>query len=121
MTNVDLALIVIAAAATTAAVLIPCWHLHVRSYRRALTHVRARLHAYRAEAVELRADRLAQARTWLADTDQAVRVTEPVPYQLADPTAYLPVFTGDSPTVAEYASFADAIRPIRPFRRGAAA
>lgn len=108
----DLALIVIAAATTTAAVLIPCWYLHVRSYRRTLTGVRAVRNAYRAEARQLREERLANRRLSFvehADTATRVAADEPVAYTLADP-AYLPVFDGDNPAVAEYRSTAAALR-----------
>jgi hypothetical protein len=95
VTNHDLALIVIATAASTAAVLIPCWYLHVRSYKRTLTGVRAVRNAYKAEAQQLREERLTSRRLSFAEhADTATRVTvdEPIPYGLA-PDRYAPVWT----------------------------
>lgn len=108
MTHTDLALIVIAAVASTAAVLITCWYLHAQSYKRTLTGVRAVRNAYRAEAQQLREERLTSRRlTFVEHADTVVRdVDEPIPYDLA----YLPVFEGDNPAVREYASTAAAIR-----------
>lgn len=111
----DLALIAIAASALTAAVLLVAFHVYSGARRRQLARVRAQRDAARTEARRLRADRV---QPFAAHAARAVALTEPIPYRLASPTAYMPVLEGDNPAVREYASLADAIRP---FRRGAVA
>lgn len=97
MSRTDLILIVIATAALTAAVIIPVWYFHVRSYKRTLTAVRAVRDAYKVEARELREERLTNRRlTFREHADDATRVAvdEPIPYGLAAaPDPYAPVWT----------------------------
>jgi hypothetical protein len=109
----DLALIIIATAAATVAVCLVVFHAYSVSRRRQLVRVREQRDAARAENRELRADRPAVHRTLARHAAQAVALTEPIPYQLADPTQCMPVFDGDNPAVAEYAELARAARHIR--------
>ena len=94
MTIQDYALI-IAAVALTAAIMLVAFHLYLRSYRRTLALVRERRNYWYDEARRLRADRPAVYRTLAAHARQAPALTEPIPYTLADRTAYLPAFEGD--------------------------
>lgn len=110
MTHTDLALIVIAAVAVTAAAMLVAFHFYLRSYRRTLAKVRESRNRWYDEARELRADRPAVHRSLAEHATQATALTRPIPYVLADPTAYLPVFDGDNPAVREYASTAAAFR-----------
>lgn len=113
MTHLDLTYIAVAASAATAAVLITYYHLRQRSYERALRRVRAQRDAYRVEASELREERLTNRRLTFADHAAAatrVAVDRPVAYTVADRAASMPVFEGDNPAIAEYASTAAALR-----------
>ncbi len=92
MTDLDIALVATAASALAAAVSIVIAHLAGRSRRRQLARVREQRDIARAEARRLRADRVVPFAEHAA---KATALTEPVPYRLADPTAYLPAFEGD--------------------------
>jgi hypothetical protein len=109
----DNALIATAAVALTAAAMLVAFHAYLRSYRRTLATVRAQRNRWYAEARDLRADRPATHRSLARHAAQAVALTEPIPYTVADRTAYLPAFEGDNTVVAEYAQLADAARKIR--------
>ena len=110
MTNTDLALIVTAASALTAAAMLVAFHFYLRSRRRQLDRVRAQRNRWCVEARTLRADRPAVNRRLAAHAAQAVALTEPIPFRVVERTSYLPVFDGDSPLVREYAETAAAIR-----------
>lgn len=101
----DLALIVIATAALTAAVCLVAFHFYLRSYRATLTRVRARRDAYKAEVQQLREERLEARRLTLDE------------HTVADerywPTEYMPAFDGDNTAVAEYRQLAAAARQVR--------
>ena len=102
MNDPDIAAIAIAAVALTAAACLVAFHFYLRSYRRTLALVRTQRQRWHHEARTLRADRPAVHRTLAEHARTAVAVTEPIPYRLADPTAYLPAFDGDNTAVAEY-------------------
>lgn len=106
----DLAFIVIATAALTAAVCLVVFHVYLGSRRRQLARVREQRDTARAEARRLRADRV---QPFADHAARAVALTEPIPYALADPTTYLPAFEGDNPAVSEYAALRDAARQVR--------
>ena len=80
MTTTDLALIVIAAVATTAAVLLVAFHFYLGSRRRQLNRVREQRNRWYAEARTLRADRPAVHRTLADHARTALALTEPIPY-----------------------------------------
>jgi hypothetical protein len=103
----DLALIATAASALTAAASLVVFHLYSGGRRRQLARVRGQRDTARAEARRLRADRV---QPFADHAARAVALTEPIPYTVADRTAYLPVFDGDNPNVREYAEMAAAIR-----------
>lgn len=90
--NTDLALIAIAAGASTSAILTVFWHFHVRSYRRTLDRVRARRDAYKVEVRELREERLAGRRLSFGEHAATVVVDEPIPFTPA-PDPYAPAWT----------------------------
>lgn len=113
MTDLDIASIAIAASALTAAAMLVAFHFYLRSRRRQLDRVRAQRNRWCAEARRLRADRPAVHRTLADHARTAVAVTEPVPCQLADPTAYMPVWTSDGPAMREYVQLRDAARRAR--------
>ena len=109
----DIVAVATASAALTAAVLLPLVHAYNAGRRRQLARVRAQRDAALAENRELRADRPAVHRTLAEHARQAVAVTEPIPYRLADPTTYLPAFAGDNTAVTEYVQLRDASRRAR--------
>lgn len=109
MTIPDNALVATAAVALTAAAMLVAFHAYLRSYRRTLATVRAQRNRWWREARDLRADRPATHRSLARHAAQAVALTEPIPYTVADRTA----FEGDNTVVAEYAQLADAARKIR--------
>jgi hypothetical protein len=113
VTHADIALIVIAAVALTLAAALVAFHLYLRSYRRTLAHVREQRNRWWREARRLRADRPAVHRTLAAHARQAIALTEPIPYRLADRTEYLPVWTSDGPAMQEYVQLRDASRQAR--------
>jgi hypothetical protein len=111
VTNPDIALIVTASVALTAAVALVAFHFYLRSYRRTLAKVREQRSRLYREVRTLRADRPEVYRNLADYARQAL--TEPIPYVLADPAGYMPAFEGDNPNVAEYAELARAARNIR--------
>lgn len=102
----DLALIVIAAVATTVAVCLVAFHVYSGSRRRQLARVREQRNRWYAEARTLRADRPAVHRTLAEHAAQA----DPISYTLVDRSAYLPAFEGDR--VADYVQLRDATRKV---------
>jgi hypothetical protein len=105
--------LIIAAVSLTAAAMLTAFHFYLRSYRRTLAQVRAQRNRWWREARTLRADRPAVHRRFAEHARQATALTEPIPYQLADPTAYLPAFAGDNTAVTEYVQLRDASRQAR--------
>jgi hypothetical protein len=109
----DIASIALAAVALTLAVCLVAFHFYLRSYRRTLAAVREQRGRWCAEARQLRADRPTVHRRLAEHAAQAVALTGPIPYQLADPTAYMPVWTSDGPAMQEYVQLRDASRRAR--------
>lgn len=113
MTIPDNALIAIAASALTAAAMLVAFHFYLRSRRRQLDRVRAQRNRWCTEARTLRADRPAVHRRLADHAAQAVALTEPIPYVLANPADYRPVWTSDGPAMQEYVQLRDASRRAR--------